>query len=72
MQNSNDQLLLSDTFDQPYRKDRTKHDGGLLVCLISDPAHVRRLDLEILCEESIWVEVKISKYVYLFGLFCSP
>ena len=46
MQISNDQLLLSDTFDQPYRKYRTNHGGGLLVYLNLDLAHARRADLD--------------------------
>ena len=33
---SNGELLLSDTFDQPYSKDRTNHGGGLLIYLNSD------------------------------------
>ena len=72
MQISNDQLFLSDTFDQPYRKDRTNHCGGLLVYLNSDLAHVRRPDLEFFYEESIWVEVKVSNNIYLLGLLYSP
>ena len=40
-------LLLSDSFDIPYRKDRTNHGGGLLVCLNSELIHHRRHDLEM-------------------------
>ena len=43
---SNDQLFLTDTFDQPYRRDRTNHGGELLVYLNSDLAHVRRPGLD--------------------------
>ena len=49
-------LLLSDLSDIPYRKDRTNHGGGLLVYLNSELIHHRRHDLEMFCEESVWVE----------------
>ena len=65
-------LLLSDSFDIPYRKDRTNHGGGLLVYLNSELIHHRRHDLEMFCEESVWVEIKMNNFSYLLGLFYSP
>ena len=61
----NDSLFLSDSFDEPYRKDRTNHGGGggggLLVYINSQLILARRRDLEIYCAESIWVEIKAKK-----------
>ena len=57
---SNDNLFLSDMYDDPYRKDRTNHGGGLLKYLNTDLVHTRGQDLETYCEESIWVEIKIT------------
>ena len=34
--------------------------------------HVRRADLEIFCEESIRVEIKVNSVIYLLGLFYGP
>ena len=72
VQISNEFLLLSDTFDEPYRKDRTNHGGGVMIYLNSQLIHVRRTDLEIFCDESIWVEIKVNSVNYLLGLFYSP
>ncbi|MCG7879943.1 MAG: reverse transcriptase domain-containing protein [Candidatus Thiodiazotropha endolucinida] len=69
---TNDTLLLSDTFNEPYRRDRTNHGGGLLVYINSQLNHSRRTDLEIYCPESIWVEIKVNNINYLLGLFYSP
>lgn len=41
LQISNESLFLSDTFDEPYRKDRTNHGGGVMVYLNSQLIHVR-------------------------------
>ena len=72
VQVSNEFLFLSDTFDRPYRKDRTNHGGGVMIYLNSQLIHVRRADLEIFCDESIWVEIKVNSVNYLLGLFYSP
>ena len=72
VQVSNEFLFLSDTFDEPYRKDRTNHGGGVMIYLNSQLIHVRRADLEIFCDESIWVEIKVNSVNYLLGLFYSP
>ena len=34
--------------------------------------HKRRPDLEIFCEESIWIEININNQQYLLGTFYSP
>ncbi|MCG8048002.1 MAG: endonuclease/exonuclease/phosphatase family protein [Candidatus Thiodiazotropha taylori] len=65
-------LLLSDNFDIPYRKDRTNHGGGVMVYINSELIHTRRPELEIYCNESIWVEIKVRNLNYLVGLFYSP
>ena len=65
-------LFLCNAYDEPYRKDRTNHGGGLLLYLNSELAHSRRLDLEVYCDESLWVEIKVKHEVYPLGLFYSP
>ena len=69
---SNDNLFLSDTYDDPYRKDRTNHGGELLMYLNTELVHTRRQYLETYCEESIWVEIKVTNNIYLLGMFYSP
>ena len=51
------ELLKLENFDEPYRKDRTNHGGGVLMYLNSCFAHKRRPDLETYCDESIWVQL---------------
>ena len=65
-------LLLLDGFDSPIRKDRTNHGGGLLVYLSKQLSSSRCFELEIFCNESIWVNVKQTSKDTLIGLFYSP
>ena len=65
-------LYLSDSFDEPYRKDRTNHGGGILVYLNKDLVHSRVAGLERYCNESIWVKTAVKSEVYLIGFFYSP
>ena len=67
-----DMLSFSNSYSIPYRKDRTNHGGGILVYLNSSLLHTRRPDLEIFCNESIWVEVKAKNEMLLIGVFYSP
>ena len=59
-------------FDSPYRKDRTNHGGGVLVYLSNDLFHKRKPELEVFCNESIWVEIKARNESVLLGVFYSP
>ena len=65
------ELLKLENFDEPYRKDRTNHGGGVLMYLNSCLAHKRRPDLETYCDESIWVQLQ-GRDKYLIGTFYSP
>ena len=67
-----DFLCLSDSFDTPYRKDRTSHGDGILVYLNKDLVHSRVADLEVYCNEPVWVKVIINTGLYLIGTFYSP
>lgn len=67
-----DSLFLSLSYDEPYRKDRTNHGGGILVYISTDIIHRRIPDLEIFCAESIWVELKINKEIFVLGVFTAP
>ena len=69
---STESLRLSNSYNEPYRKDRNSHGGGLLMYLNSNLIHCRRPDLEIFCPESIWAEIKVKHDTYLIGLFYSP
>ena len=44
----------------------------MLAYLNSILLHARRPDLEIFCDESLWVEVKVKTELSLIGLFYSP
>ena len=68
----NSNILLTNEFSVPYRKDRTNHGGGILVYINNDLLHKRRHDLEIFWEESVWVEIKINKQQYLYGYQLLP
>ena len=69
---TNDFFNLSDSFDEPYRKDRTSHGGGILVHLNKDLVHSRITDLEAYCNESIWVKLVVNYDIYLIGTFYGP
>ena len=64
--------LLFEKFDSPYRKDRTNHGGGVMLYISDGLLHKRRPELEIYCDESIWVEVSARNESFLLGLFYSP
>ena len=65
-------LFLSNRFSEPYRKDRTNHGGGVMAYINSSLLHVRRPELEIFCDESLWIEVQVKNELFLIGLFYSP
>ena len=52
-------LFLSNCYSTPYRKDRTHHGGGVITYINSNLLLIRRLDLEVFCQESIWIKVKV-------------
>ena len=64
--------IMFEHFDSPYRKDRTNHGGGVLVYLSNDLFHKRKPELEVFCDESIWVEIKARNESVLLGVFYSP
>ena len=43
-----------------FRKDRNRHGGGVLIYVTDSLSAVRRLDLEHIDVESVWIEVDIS------------
>ena len=59
-------------FDSPYRKDHTNHVGGVLVYLSNDLLHKLKAELEVFCDESIWVKIKARNESALLGIFYSP
>ena len=77
--------IISSTNDILYRKNRTHHDGELLMYLSCGLAHTRIIDLETFLNEShwvgklsywfilqsLWVEIKLNRESYLIGLFYS-
>ena len=65
-------LLLSDDFDLPYRKDRTNHGGGVLGCLNNNIINQRMPDLEIYCNETIWIKIKQRSESFLLCVLYSP
>ena len=69
---STEMLFLCNAYSTPYRKDQTNHGGGILVYLNSSLLHARRPDLEIFCDESIWIEIKVKTESFLIGVFYSP
>ena len=44
----------------------------MMAYINSSLLHVRRPDLEIFCDESLWIEVKVKNELFLIGLFYSP
>lgn len=53
--------LLLDGFDEPLRKDRTQHGGGLMIYMSSMLKYRRRHDLENPIIETLWVEVNFKE-----------
>ena len=64
--------FMFEHFDSPYRKDRTNHGGGVLVYMSNNLLHKRKPELEVFCDESIWVETKARNESVLLGVFYSP
>ena len=65
-------LIMSSKYDIPHRKDGTNHGGGLLMYLSCELAHTRIIGLKTFWNESLCVEIKLSRDIYLIGLFYSP
>ena len=56
-----------------FRKDRNRHGGGVLIYVTDSLSAVRRLDLEHIDVESVWIEVDISgKKVILASYYRPP
>ena len=64
-------LIMDSKYDIPYRIDKSRHGGGLLMYLSCELAQRRTLGLVTFWNESLWVEIKINKESYLIGLFYS-
>ena len=69
---STEESLLIQNYDSPYRKDRTNHGGGLLVCINGNLVHERVYELEQFWDECIWFKIKQKSSMRLIGLFYSP
>ena len=69
---ASDLLCVSNSYSEPYRKDRNCYGGRLLMYINSNLFHCRRSDLELFYQEPIWTEIKVKHDTYLIGLFYSP
>ena len=52
--------LIIDGFNEPYRKNRNCHGGGILVYTSNTIVSRRRVDLECPDIETIWIELTIQ------------
>ena len=59
-------------FRTPFRKDRSDGHGGVAVYVKNDTPCARRLDLEILNIECIWIEVRLPIKLILIRTFYRP
>ena len=55
----------------PTEKNRTNHGGGLFIYLSCELVHTRIIGLETFLNESLWIEIKVNRDIYLIGLFYS-
>jgi hypothetical protein len=69
---TDEHLFLSDSLNSFFRKDRTCHGGGILVYLSDNIVYERVPVLEVFCNESIWIKIKLKGQIYLLGTFYSP
>ena len=60
-------MIMSSQYDILYRKDGTYHGGDLLMYLSCELAHIRIIGLETFWNESLWVEIKLDRDLYLIG-----
>ena len=67
-----DANITTESLIMSSKYDRTNHGGGLLMYLSCELAHTRIIGLETLWNESLWVEIKVNRDIYLIGLFYSP
>jgi len=65
-------IKLSNKFVSLYIKDRTNHGSGEAVYIANCISHARLTCLEMYCNESIWIELKIKSEKYLLGNLYSP
>ena len=61
--------LKIEGYDEPLRKDRTLNGGGVMVYISSSLIYKRRLDLENIRLETIWVEIKLKSFNLLLCCF---
>ena len=66
---STESLTMSNKYNIPCRKDRTNHGGGLLMYLSCELEHTRVIGLQTFWNESLWIEIKVNRDIYLIGLF---
>ena len=59
-------------FNSLYRKDSTNHGGVVLVYMSNDLLHKQKPELEVFCDESIWVEIKARNELVMLSVFYSP
>ena len=60
-------------FKSPERKDRVRDHGGGVMIYVKDSVHyTRRINLETLNIECIWIEIQLKQTQILFGLFYRP
>ena len=59
---------MSSKYDITYRKDITNHGGGLLMYLACELAHTRIIGLETFWNESLWVEIKVNRDIYILSV----
>ena len=62
---STNDVLLIQTYDSPYRKDRTNNGGGILVYIDSHLVHERVTELDHFWDESIRFKIRKVIYIYL-------
>ena len=61
--------LKIEGYDEPLRKDRRLNGGGIMVYISSSLIYKRRLDLENIRLETIWVEIKLKSFNLLLCCF---
>ena len=55
-----------------FRRDRTRHGGGVLLMVREDLQVSQRPDLDLFCDELLWLEVVTSLGPLLFGVYYHP
>ena len=65
----NSNSLLLSGYQDPERRDRDRHGGGVMVYVSNSISYKRHLDLESVGIESVWIEIPLAQAKVFIGTY---